>query len=172
MTLTRYRVCFGVSRWLGLGFLILEFSGPGTHGVETGRRILRPTENEFASVSHSVVALLQSRDTARFAREISPSADDWKSIASTNLPDVAANLNSYAASTDQRRQEAQAAAKAFRARADALHLEFSKGEKGPSRQELDQEISRETHEQAESARSLLGQSVPDREAWRAHSLHH
>ena len=42
------------------------------------------TNEDFSAVSNSVVKLLQSRDTARFAAELSPAIEDWQSILSTN----------------------------------------------------------------------------------------
>src|ERR1035437_6282693 len=42
------------------------------------------TNEDFSAVSKSVVELLQSRDTARFAAEMSPAVEDWQSDLSTN----------------------------------------------------------------------------------------
>jgi hypothetical protein len=43
------------------------------------------TNEDFSAVSRSVVELLQSRDTARFAAELAPAVEDWQSILSTNV---------------------------------------------------------------------------------------
>jgi thiol-disulfide isomerase/thioredoxin len=88
----------------------------------------QPAEDEFAAVGRSVAALLQSRDTARFAKEITPSPEDWTAIASTNELEAAEALKSFIKGTDSQRKEAEASAKAFLARADSLHLDFSKGD--------------------------------------------
>lgn len=113
---------------LGLAVLFPGLVAPQTPQADAPRvpsqRPARPTNDEFAAVSHSVIALLQSSDAARFAREITPSAEDWKAIAATNLPEIAENLKGFADSADQQRQEAEAAAKAFLAAADSLHLDF------------------------------------------------
>ena len=117
---------------LGLAVLFPGLVAPQTPQADAPRvpsqRPARPTNDEFAAVSHSVIALLQSSDAARFAREITPSAEDWRAIAATNLPEIAENLKGFADSADQQRQEAEAAAKAFLATADSLHLDFSKGD--------------------------------------------
>ena len=94
-------------------------------------RFIHPAEDEFAAVSRAVIALLQTRNTARFAGEITASAEDWKAIASTNLPGMADNLKSFAEGVDDTRSNAETAAKAFLAKADSLHLDFSKGDFHP-----------------------------------------
>jgi thiol-disulfide isomerase/thioredoxin len=86
------------------------------------------TNEDFSSVSKSVVELLQSRDTSRFAREVSASMEDWQSIVSTNAahehPDAVAGLQ---ASSDFHRQNIEQSAKQLLAKADSLHVDFSKG---------------------------------------------
>ena len=124
--------CLQLPLSLGLAVLFPGLVAPQTPQGDTSRvppqRPVRPTDDEFAAVSHSVIALLQGRDAARFAREITPSAEDWKAIAATNLPEIAENLKGFADSADQQRQDAEAAARAFLAKADSLHLDFSKGD--------------------------------------------
>jgi thiol-disulfide isomerase/thioredoxin len=75
-----------------------------------------------------VAALLQSRDTARFATEITPSPEDWTAIASTNQPEAAEALKSFIKSTDTQSKQTEASAKVFLTRADTLRLDFSKGD--------------------------------------------
>jgi hypothetical protein len=86
------------------------------------------TNEDFLAVSQSVVKLLQSRDTARFAAEMSPAFEDWQSIASTNAarqnPDP---LAGFRQSAGRDRQKIEQGAKRLLARADSLHLDFSKG---------------------------------------------
>ncbi len=87
------------------------------------------TNEDFSAVSQAVVELLQNRDTARFASAVSPSIEDWKSMLSTNLPIMGADpLKGFQNSVPHQRQQMEAGAKALLARADALHLDFSKGE--------------------------------------------
>ena len=90
-------------------------SGPGTN-------------EDFSAVGKSVVKLLQSRDTARFAAEMSPAIEDWQSILSTNAagqnPDP---LAGFRQSAEHDRQKIEQGAKQLLAQADSLHLDFSKG---------------------------------------------
>jgi len=87
------------------------------------------TNEDFSAVSQAVVELLQSRDTARFATAMSPSVEDWKAILSTNLPATGENpLNGFQKMVPRQRQQMEAGAKALLARADELHLDFSKNE--------------------------------------------
>lgn len=86
------------------------------------------TNEDFSAVSKSVVQLLQSRDTARFAAELTPAIEDWQSILSTNAarqnPDP---LAGFRQSSEYQRQKVEQGAKQLLARADSLHVDFSKG---------------------------------------------
>ena len=86
------------------------------------------TNEDFSAVSKSVVGLLQGRDTARFARELSASIEDWQSILSTNVanqdPDPLAGLRH---SADYQRERVEQGAKQLLAKIDSLHVDFSKG---------------------------------------------
>jgi thiol-disulfide isomerase/thioredoxin len=87
-----------------------------------------PTNGEFLAVGDAVVELLQSRDTARFARELAPSIEDWQAILSTNADEREPDpLKGFRKSTGDRRQKVEFSAKELLAKADALHLDFSKG---------------------------------------------
>jgi thiol-disulfide isomerase/thioredoxin len=116
---------------LGLAVLFLALFAPQIPAQSpppVRPKAVKPGDDEFAAVSHSVIVLLQSRDTARFAREVTATGEDWKAIASTNLPGIDENLKSFGEDTGRAREEAEAAAKAFLAKADSLHLDFSKGD--------------------------------------------
>ena len=91
-------------------------------------RLFRPAPGEFASVSNSVITLLKTRDSARFAMELAATPEDWKAIASTTVPGVSENLKGFTENTGQQRANLEAAAKAFLAKADLLHLDFSKSD--------------------------------------------
>lgn len=91
-------------------------------------RVFRPAPGEFAAVSNSVITLLKTRDTVRFAMEMTATLEDWKAIASTNVPDVSENLKGFAGNAGEQRSTLEAGAKAFLAKADSLHLDFSKGD--------------------------------------------
>jgi thiol-disulfide isomerase/thioredoxin len=91
-------------------------------------RVFRPEPGEFTAVSNSVITLLKTRDTARFATEMTATAEDWKAIASTNVPDVSENLKGFTENAGEQRDTLEAGAKEFLAKADSLHLDFSKGD--------------------------------------------
>jgi thiol-disulfide isomerase/thioredoxin len=86
------------------------------------------TNEDFSAVSKSVVELLQSRDTARFAAAMSPAIEDWQSILSTNAagqtPDP---LAAFRQSAERDRQQIEQGAKQLLAKADSLRVDFSKG---------------------------------------------
>ena len=87
------------------------------------------TNEDFSVVSQAVVELLQSHDTARFAAAMSPSIEDWKAMLSTNLPATGVDpLKGFQNTVPYQRQKMEASARALLARADALHLDFSRGE--------------------------------------------
>ena len=55
----------------------------------------RPADGEFDALGKAVAALVKSRDTAAFSTNLSASADDWRSIITTNLSSEESNrLNS------------------------------------------------------------------------------
>jgi hypothetical protein len=86
------------------------------------------TNEDFSAVSKSVVELLQSRDTARFAAELAPAVEDWQSILSTNATGQNSDpMAGFRQSADYQRQRIEQAAKQLLAGADSLHVDFSKG---------------------------------------------
>ena len=91
-------------------------------------RPMRPGPDEFAAVSRAVVALLQTRDPARFANEVTASLEDWQAIVSTNVPGVEETVKECADRAKDQRREVEASAKAFLAKADSLHLDLSQGD--------------------------------------------
>ncbi len=88
----------------------------------------QPAPDEFEAVSRSVVGLLQGKDTAKFANEITASAEDWKAIASTNLVNIGETPKRFVELVESQRREAEDSATAFLAQAESLHLDFSKGD--------------------------------------------
>ncbi len=89
----------------------------------------QPAADEFSALSNSVAALLRTRDAARFARELAPSPEDWKSVVSTNAPEGAEEaLKGMTESAGRMEQQVREGAKALLAKADELHLDFSRGE--------------------------------------------
>jgi thiol-disulfide isomerase/thioredoxin len=88
----------------------------------------QPTDGEFDALGRAVVRLLQTRDAARFATDMSVSAADWLSWMTPKLPaEDQEKIKMFAEGADDRRDRTQAAAKALLVRAESLHLDFSKG---------------------------------------------
>ena len=88
----------------------------------------QPAKGEFDAVGRAVLALLQTKNTAELATNLSVSAADWQSLASTNLSgEDADKLTAFAKGGSRNRQRLEAGAKSVLSRADSLHLDFSKG---------------------------------------------
>ncbi len=87
------------------------------------------TNEDFSAVSQAVVILLQTRDPARFAVTLAPASEDWQAMLSTNLPATGEDpLKGFQNSVPRQRQQLESSAKAFLARAEALRLDFSRGD--------------------------------------------
>jgi thiol-disulfide isomerase/thioredoxin len=85
------------------------------------------TDEDFSALSKPVIELLQSRDAARFVAAISPGVDDWQSILSTNAADQNPDaIAGFLRSAEYQRQKMEQDAKQLLARADSLHVDFSK----------------------------------------------
>src|SRR5579859_3335886 len=119
--------CFLISLACGL-MVFLDGQAAAQESATRRPRVFRPAPGEFAAVSNSVITLLKTRDTVRFAMEMTATAEDWKAIASTIVPDVSENLKGFAENACERRAAVEAGGKAFLAKADSLHLDFSKGD--------------------------------------------
>jgi hypothetical protein len=114
---------------LALALSVVGVPASLTRGQDaTPAQPVQPVEDDFSALARSVATLLQGRDTARFAKEITPSPEDWTAIAATNDPDGAEALKSFLRGTETQHKETEASAKAFLARADSLRLDFSKGD--------------------------------------------
>jgi thiol-disulfide isomerase/thioredoxin len=120
-------ICSLISVTFGL-MVILDGQAAAQESAPHRPRVFRAAPEEFESVSNSVLALLKTRDTVRFAKEMTATAEDWNAIASTNVPDVSENLKGFAENAGQQRATLEAGAKAFLAKADSLHLDFSKSD--------------------------------------------
>ena len=89
----------------------------------------QPASDEFDAVGRAVVQLLQTRDPSGFAANVSVSAADWLSMATTNLTvSESDRIKDFAKSSANNRLRMEAAAKVLLERAESLHLDFSKGE--------------------------------------------
>lgn len=89
----------------------------------------QPLAGEFDPVGKAVLELLQTKDAGRFATNWSVRAQDWESLISTNVkPEEVERLNTYAKGSHRNVQQLKDGAGAFLARAESLHLDFSKGD--------------------------------------------
>ena len=89
----------------------------------------QPVSGEFDAVGKAVVQLLQTRNAAQFATNVSVSAEDWQSLITTDLTaEEQERIKGFGKGANSNRQRAEASAKALLVRADSLHLDFSKGE--------------------------------------------
>src|ERR1017187_9985856 len=85
------------------------------------------TNEDFSAVSKAIVELLQSRDTARFASELSPAIEDWRSALFTNATgENPAQIAGFRKSDEYWRHVMEQGAKQLLAKADSLHVDFSK----------------------------------------------
>jgi thiol-disulfide isomerase/thioredoxin len=88
----------------------------------------KQSANDFLAVSNAVMALLQTRNVDAFAGEITASTNDWKSILATNRPSTGEDpLKGIDTTVRFERGRVAASANVLLAKADALHLDFSKG---------------------------------------------
>jgi thiol-disulfide isomerase/thioredoxin len=82
---------------------------------------------DFSAVSKAVVELLQSHDTARFAAKLLPATKDWQSVLATNETSEGIDaIAGFQKSAEFQRQQLEQGAKQFLAKADSLHVDFSK----------------------------------------------
>jgi thiol-disulfide isomerase/thioredoxin len=128
------KCCFSFRPYLTFYLVGLFFGLPVAQTLATDSPVgtikeYQPASGEFVSVEKAVVELLQTRDTARFATNMSFSAEDWQSILTTNLPVKDQEMiKGFSKTAHYGCENMELSAKAFLARADALHLDFSKSE--------------------------------------------
>ena len=124
MKTPRFHPCFQNRSLYCLTVLFLFLQALPSYGAAP----VMGTNEDFSVVSRAVVELLQSRDPARFADALSPSIEDWKAMVSTNLPATGEDpLKGFQNTVRYQRQQLESSAKALLARAEALHLDFSRG---------------------------------------------
>lgn len=86
------------------------------------------TNDDFSAVTNAVVKLLTSRDAGRFAKEISPSLKDWRSVLSVNVAHKNSDpLAPYRLSVKPQREMVEATAKQLLAQGDLLRADFAQG---------------------------------------------
>ena len=108
--------------------LLLPFASAADSPLNTGKEY-QPLGDEFDAVGKAVVQLLQTKDAARFATNMSVSAEDWQSLITTNLSSAEQErMKGYAKGSQYNRQRTETSAKAFLTRVESLHLDFSKDE--------------------------------------------
>jgi thiol-disulfide isomerase/thioredoxin len=89
---------------------------------------IQSTNGEFNVVGAAVIELLQSRDPIGFAQALAPTIEDFRAILSTNVIVKPADpLKEIQSMADHDRQQVETSAKELLAKAEALHLDFSKG---------------------------------------------
>jgi thiol-disulfide isomerase/thioredoxin len=89
----------------------------------------QPASDEFDAMGQEIVALLKTRDAASFATNLSASAKDWQSLATTNLSsEELERVNAYAKGAGRSQLQLDSAAKVFLSKMDSLHLDFSKSD--------------------------------------------
>lgn len=95
--------------------------------AQSGQQEL-PSAEEFASFTKAVVELLQSGDAARFATNLVPRGEDWKSIFTLSQPLQSSDpLAPFLLSNESARQKIDSSARVLLKKAATLHLDFSKG---------------------------------------------
>ena len=95
-------------------------------------KMYHATAEEFAPLAQAVLDLLQSGAAVSFARSVTPSLEDWKSILSTNLPAQKEDpLAGFQRSGPFLRGKLELGAKQVLDRAAAMHLDFAKGDWHP-----------------------------------------
>ena len=120
-------LCHRFASGLTVLFLFLQLSGGAA--VPPDMTVMHGSDEDFSAVSQAVVTLLQTRDAAGFAAALAPKAEDWRAILSTNLPPTGEDpLKGFQKSAPRQRQQLEASAQAFLAQAEALHLDFSRGD--------------------------------------------
>ena len=83
---------------------------------------------DFSTVSNAVIELLRNEDAARFANALAASADDWKTVASTNVLAKQENPDRVIRSmAEQQYEKIQSSARELIARAHLLDLHFTNG---------------------------------------------
>lgn len=112
---------------LYLAALIYASFAPILRAVDGPPKIYQPTNGEFSAIGNAVIELVQTRDTARFARNIAADFDDYRSIADTNTVVGRDSLKGFKNTASSGWRRIEISAKEFLAKANALHLDFSKG---------------------------------------------
>lgn len=87
-----------------------------------------PSPDAFAPVGQAVLELLQTRDTAAFAKALAPRMQDYHSIVSTNrLADDKDPSKAMGMTQAFQQRKVEQSAKAALQRMDQLHLQFTNG---------------------------------------------
>jgi thiol-disulfide isomerase/thioredoxin len=89
----------------------------------------RAANEDFSAISKAIVELFRTRNTTNFANSLVIEGKDWESILSSN-PAVGEPepLKDYRTSSEHQRKQIEFTAQQVLAKADQLHLDFSKGQ--------------------------------------------
>jgi len=116
--------------WLA-GLFLFCWVGPAS-ALPPGIEPYQPADGEFSAVAKAVGQLLQDRDAGRFATNLAIRLEDYQSVLGTNRPadgrDPMENRNNAVVIQCD---ALKASAQTLLAKADALHLDFSKGDWRP-----------------------------------------
>jgi thiol-disulfide isomerase/thioredoxin len=113
--------------FLAVVFAFLVLPGHAAQTPFDPPKEYRATNGEFDSIGRAILDLLQSKDAARFATNVSVSEADWNSLITTNLTDEEKDrVSQFAKGAHYNVSSLESAGKSFLNRADSLHLDFSK----------------------------------------------
>ena len=117
---------FNIITILLLGLTLCPLRGADGPGAPAQEYQLSP--GELDPIGKAVADLLRSKDAGAFATNMAVSADDVRSLETTNLSsDDLDSLKTFEKGADYNRTRLKDAATAFLGRADSLRLDFSKG---------------------------------------------
>src|SRR5271154_1008737 len=83
------------------------------------------TNEDFSAVSGAVVELLQSRDSARFATNLSPAFEELQSAVTNVTGQNSESIDNVRHIAESAWQKVEQSAKQLLDRADSLHVNFS-----------------------------------------------
>ena len=108
--------------------LLLPLASVADLPLDLGKEY-QPAGDEFDVVGKAVVQLLQTKAAARFATNMSVSAEDWQSLVTPKLGMAEQErIQGFAKGAQYDRQRTETSAKALLARVESLHLDLSKAE--------------------------------------------
>ena len=115
--LSFFKFCTGAGALLMASFVSAATNAP------------TPISDNGSEMKQALVRFLRDRDSAAFATATVPNVDDWRVLYSSNLKQLEPDPEKALLSTTEHyRRQVEEGAKAFMAKADELHLDFSHGD--------------------------------------------